>query len=448
MISPSAWPVATGCGSLESRSKASGKAGSGAPPNSPSSPSSNSSRRLAASASANCSRPSASGSPGRVRVRTQLSHSAPASRTAQLHAASSAFAQRRRGGSSATSVRGSHAKASSVSHVRQREFSKNTIAVQTGHVNARIGALPTRGWRRAASEAHDAARAASTASRGCPPVEIGPDRDPERPRAAHERARLAPDLDLRRIDVAAAVLERAGTPVAGRDEEPDPRQCGQQRRRIVLPPDVAVVLRIAPDGVRVVGVAREQAEPDVGRAQWVQDAGERRRGAERVRPPRGVVDRAEPAHREPGDRPPGAGAEPPLEDPRQLAQVEVLPGRPVEPVRVEADVPALGHHDQHVAQLRQLLDVGRAGPAVVGVAAPVQQVEDGPAPAGPGPPAVRREQADPGGAPECPRAHGEVELARRHAVLRDDGVGPARGGRRRRRARRHRSRRGRRTAGA
>ena len=306
--------------------------------------------------------------------------------------------------------------------------------MQTGQVKARIGAV----YPRIAPSSSGSARCSSRCQYGQSwmpgAVEVGPDGDPERPRAAHERARLAPDLDLGRVDVAAAVLERAGAPVAGRDEERDPLQRGQQRRRIVLAPDVAVVLRIAPDGVRVVGVAREQAEPEVGRAERVQDAGERRRGAERARLPRGVVDRAEPAHREPGDRPPGAGAVAVLEDPRQLAQVEVLPGRPVEPVRVEADVTALGHHDEHVAQLRQLLDVGRAGPAVVGVAAAVQQVEHGPAPAVPGLPAVRREQADLGGAAERPRAHGEVELARRHTILRDDGVGRALRGRRGRRA--------------
>jgi hypothetical protein len=92
-----------------------------------------------------------------------------------------------------------------------------------------------------------------------------------------------------------------------------------------------------------------------------------------------------------------------FQQPPQLTQVERLPRRRaantvVPPVAVKPDRAGLGHDDQHVAQPAQFLDIGLPRPAVIGVAAAVQQIEHRP------PvtvaalfPTVRREQPHLGG---------------------------------------------------
>jgi hypothetical protein len=93
-----------------------------------------------------------------VRVSAQLWHNVPSARTPQLHAAGAVFAHRRSGSASATSVRGSRSKASAVPHVRQRELPKNTMAVQTGQVKARIAALSQRIAPRSSGRARSSSR--------------------------------------------------------------------------------------------------------------------------------------------------------------------------------------------------------------------------------------------------------------------------------------------------
>ena len=58
--------------------------------------------------------------------------------------------------------------------------------------------------------------------------------------------------------------------------------------------------------------------------------------------------------------------------------MEGFPTRPVEPVGVEPDLPAVGPHHQRVQLGRQPLDVGGASPADVGVTAAMEQVQDRP----------------------------------------------------------------------
>src|SRR4029450_4942169 len=67
-----------------------------------------------------------------------------------------------------------------------------------------------------------------------------------------------------------------------------------------------------------------------------------------------------------------------------LAQMEGLPCRRasravVPPVAVPPDRTALGHDDKRVAEQIQLLDVGLPSPAVVAVAAAMQEIEHRPA---------------------------------------------------------------------
>ena len=154
----------------------------------------------------------------------------------------------------------------------------------------------------------------------------------------------------------------------------------------------------------------------------MQHAGERRRGAEhaadagRRSPSRRARPSTAPRSRAAARRRSRARA-----DSRQLPQVERLPSRPVEPVAVEADVAALGHHHQHVAQRRHVLDVGLASPAVVGVAAAVQQVEHRPAPVTVLGPARGRQQPDARVRADGGRADGEVDDPRRDLALVADG---------------------------
>ena len=92
----------------------------------------------------------------------------------------------------------------------------------------------------------------------------------------------------------------------------------------------------------------------------------------------GVAEGAEPAHRHPGDGLPVARPVARREQGGQLLGVEGLPPGAGEPVGVEPGAAALGHHDEQVGVAAQRLDVGGAGPAQVVVAAPVEQVQQGP----------------------------------------------------------------------
>ena len=154
-----------------------------------------------------------------------------------------------------------------------------------------------------------------------------------------------------------------------------------------------------------------------------------------------VAHRAEPAHRQPCHSARRPGAVVALEQVAQLAQVEGLPARAVEPVAVEADVAALRHDHEHVAQRGELLDGGLARPAVVGVAAPVQQEEHGPAAVAALRPARGREQPNARVLAERGRADGEIDHPRSDPALVAHGRAVGCGHRRRRRRGRRRARR-------
>ena len=139
----------------------------------------------------------------------------------------------------------------------------------------------------------------------------------------------------------------------------------------------------------------------------VEQAGEGRGRAEEPRVARRVGHGAQAAHREPGDRPPPAGAEVALEQAAQLAQVERLPRRrpapaAVAPVGVEPTAPPSGSTTSTSRSAAEVGDVGRARPAVVGVAAAVQQPEHGPVPSRVRRPSARGEQAHLRGAAPAP----------------------------------------------
>jgi hypothetical protein len=155
----------------------------------------------------------------------------------------------------------------------------------------------------------------------------------------------------------------------------------------------------------------------------MQEAREGCGGLEHAGVARGVVHGAQSAHRQPGDRAPRAGAVVALEDPAQLAEVEGLPRGPaVAPVRVEAHRSRLRRDHEHVAQPREVFDVGLPRPRVVGVAAPGQQVQDRPPlRARAGGPTVGRDQANLRGCAERGRADAEVDDPRRDTALGNDG---------------------------
>jgi len=85
-----------------------------------------------------------------------------------------------------------------------------------------------------------------------------------------------------------------------------------------------------------------------------------------------------------------------------------------QPIGVEARLTAVRHHDEHIAVRGELLDVGRPGPALIGVTTSVQQIEHGPPP-----PGLRRvmrgqQQPDLRRRPQCRRGDRHVPHPRRH----------------------------------
>src|SRR5215207_8067565 len=138
---------------------------------------------------------------------------------------------------------------------------------------------------------------------------------------------------------------------------------------------------------------------------------------------RRIAHRAQAAHRQARDRALPAGAVVALEQLPQLGQVERLPRRAVAaPVGVEPDRAPLRHDDEHVAQRPHLLDVRRARPALVGVAAAVQEIQHRPAArSAVGLPAVRREQPDHRRRAQRGRADVEVDDPRGDPLLMEDG---------------------------
>ena len=150
---------------------------------------------------------------------------------------------------------------------------------------------------------------------------------------------------------------------------------------VVRRPDVRVRLRVAPQRVRVLALRLHQvlvAVLDTGRQAGVHDSGER--GGRRVPAgmPSRIRERPEAPHREPGDGGPvrrtvGGG-----EDVGQLDGVKGLPSRTRHPVGVEPGQAGERHRDDDPGVLGQLADVGLLGPALVGGAAAVEQVEDRP----------------------------------------------------------------------
>ena len=264
-------------------------------------------------------------------------------------------------------------------------------------------------------------------------VEVGLDGDPERPRAVDERAasrhRPRPPSGRRRRAVARA--PRA--PVAGGDEQRDPLQRGQQRRRVVRAPDVAVVARIAPDRVRRrpcswrTARARGRASPaGAGRRRTTPRRGTaavaaRRRPSRRARPSRA---RRSPAgcrrrSRARGSAAARAGGSPPRPGRRASPNRSRRP-RPRASRRARRAVGRAPRRRSSGSSSRRCRSTRAAGtaPASAG-SSPARQP-------------VGREEADLRLAAERPRAHREVELARRDPGLRDDGAGSTRRGRGRR----------------
>ena len=163
---PSACPVVT----APSRLKAGRTRGRR---RSPSSPSSNRSRRLAASALRNASRPAASSSAGRVHVRLQLTQSSPAPRPPSCSRPSEVRAAR--------SVERAElalrpAEAELGSAVETAVFSKKTSCEQFGQAKARIAA-PRQA--RGGSSSPSAAKPSSREVNGAPPP-------PARPRRSND----------------------------------------------------------------------------------------------------------------------------------------------------------------------------------------------------------------------------------------------------------------------
>jgi hypothetical protein len=159
------------------------------------------------------------------------------------------------------------------------------------------------------------------------------------------------------------------------------------------------------------------------------DCGRRRR-APRARP---STARRPPGARRLRSRAPAAA---------QLPEMERLPGRRaagavVPPVAVPPERARLGHDDQHLAGPAQLLDVGLAGPAVIGVAAAVQQVEHRPVVAAVALlPTVGGQQPHLGGPAQRRGLDGQVDQVGAGLLLRDDGgaIAGRSGGARRSRA--------------
>ena len=155
-MSPSSWPVVTASNRLVSRSNPRPSGFSANPTTgSPRSRSWATRRRLAASASTNQRRPSASPSPGRVRVSAQLRHSVPAALdgTTQLQLATARLAHGTHvagppgapppamGEDGGTIVNEPGSNPSAVPQVRQRSFSKYTRAWQVGQWSERMRLL-------------------------------------------------------------------------------------------------------------------------------------------------------------------------------------------------------------------------------------------------------------------------------------------------------------------
>ena len=185
-------------------------------------------------------------------------------------------------------------------------------------------------------------------------------------------------------------VQRAGPAAPGRDEQADAAQPGGEVVGVVRGPEAAVAPRVAPQGARVLAELAQQvldhlgARDRVALVAGVQQPAVGGGGREHARVAGRVRHRPEPAHGQPGHHPAVAGPPVPLQQLPQLGQVEGLPARGsamavLAPVGVEADLPGLGHHHQHLGQRVQVLQVGGAGPALVGVAAAVQQPQHRPA---------------------------------------------------------------------
>jgi hypothetical protein len=191
-------------------------------------------------------------------------------------------------------------------------------------------------------------------------------------------------LGRRRIHV----VTSAGSTVAGAQLHLDRRQSLSQVDRVVRPPAMLVGFEVSPDpsgGTTVPLRHRVREGTQVG-IQDVQRARERRGEAEQIGMARGVRQRAEAAHRQPGDgasAPVGAHRQRRLDPVPQLGQVEAGPQLPAEcgvgprPVAVPTPSAAVGHDDHERQILRQPLGVAGRGPTTVVVVTPVQQPQHG-----------------------------------------------------------------------
>jgi hypothetical protein len=192
------------------------------------------------------------------------------------------------------------------------------------------------------------------------------------------------------VDVVPPAERTTGLAVAGAQPERQAAQVLRQVVRVVGAPAHLLGLKRPPQRAgRATVVGRQRIDDrraDPGRRCGVDGPGQAQRRRERGGVAGGVCERAEAAHRQPGDGALAAdveGAVVAVHPGDQLLDVPVLPARQparavVEPVRVEAAAAAAGHdHDQRQLR-RQLLGLAltRARPGGLVAARAVEQVED------------------------------------------------------------------------
>ena len=236
--------------------------------------------------------------------------------------------------------------------------------------------------------------------------------------------------------IGAGRIERAELAVAAGHEQGDTAQVLDEVGRIVGSPDVRLCHRVAEQGQCVVaeGLQERLHQPGRvgtgkhgrhGRVGGVQDATERRSGAEQLGMPSRVRHRTEASHRQACDRLLVSGAEPSFEDLAELGQMERFPTRLVAgavapPVGVEAEASPVGHHDQHIRRFRQSLDVARLGPIHIAPEPTVKEVEHGPSISRSGREARRQKDPRAGGLTERGGVDRDVDSTRVEDVLSND----------------------------